>query len=248
MDAPLFYLPPEGGVGRTIELPPTESRHAIKVLRMKKGDAAIVVDGCGMAYRGFLEKVSSGVVTVAIHQTVRNFGEPVVRLTLAAGLSTAGKFDTVVQKTTELGASRIVPLTCAKSRVKLDDPKRAESKRNRLEKVAVAAMKQCRRSVRPRIEAPMSVSDFLHGPREYDVGIIFDPRPAHASLADVLGQSGVRNVAMLVGPESGFSPEEVSVARSAGFHVVGMGTRILRTETAAPVACALVMGALGELD
>ncbi len=248
MEAPLFHVPPDEVSGTSIELPAAEARHAVRVLRMKKGDPAIVVDGRGMAYRGFLEKTSAGAVTIAVHQTLRNLGEPIVKLTLAAGISTAGKFDTVVQKATELGASRIVPLTCAKARVKLDDPKRAESRRKRLSKVALAAMKQCRRSVCPSIDAPMLFGDFLAESPEYDRRIIFDSRPPHRLLADVLDGAGLRAVAVLVGPESGFSQEEILAARAAGFDVVGMGARVLRTETAAPVACALVMSALDELN
>lgn len=248
MEAPLFYVPPDKITGDSIDLPAAEARHATKVLRMRKGDAAVVVDGCGMAYRGILEKAGPKGGIIAVHQTVRNLGEPLVKLTLAAGLSTADKFDTVVQKATELGVSRIVPLTCSRAKVKVDDPKRAESKRKRLLKVAVAAMKQCRRSVCPAIEAPTPVGDFLSEAAAYESAIVFDPRPAHQPLDAVLDRRGIRRIAVLVGPESGLSGEEVSAAQSAGFSPVSLGARILRTETAAPVACALVMSALDELN
>lgn len=250
MDAPLFYVPPDKVTDTLIALPTPEARHAQKVLRMKKGDAVIVVDGCGRAYRGFLDKVGSSGVTVTVHQTLRNMGEPLVKLTLGAGLSTAGKFDTVVQKATELGASRIIPLACARSKVRLDDPKRATAKRKRLEKVAIAAMKQCRRSVCPAVSEPMSVAEFIDRfGGAHDRAIIFDPGSPTRPLGDVIGhERSPSGITVLVGPESGFAREEVEAARSAGFAAVTMGTRILRTETAAPVACALVMGALGELD
>lgn len=249
MEAPVFFAPPEAVDGDRIELPKLESHHALAVMRLKRGDIVLVVDGLGRAYRGEITQIGRNKnVRVLVHSQNRNFGEPVVRVTLAAGLSVGSKLDTIVQKATELGIKRFVPILSQRSRVKLEDAKRAASKVRRLEKVALAAIKQCRRSYRPEIAAPISFENFV---RETDPGssnLIFHPSDSSNSVAQSLPDENISRVTLLVGPEAGFSDEEVSAALSAGFSHVSLGSRVLRAETAAPVACALVMAHLGELS
>ena len=144
-----------------IALPAAEAHHAVAVMRLQEGERVIVVDGCGMAVRGEIVRASKNRVDVKPHADIRNFGEPSVRLTLAAGLSAGEKFDTVVEKGTELGVKRFVPIISEKSRVKLAEPSKAAARRTRLEKVALAAMKQCRRSYRPEIATPLTLRQFL---------------------------------------------------------------------------------------
>jgi 16S rRNA (uracil1498-N3)-methyltransferase len=178
---------------------------------------------------------------------VRNFGEPTVRLTLASGLSTGGKFDSVVDQATQLGVSRLVPVLGEKGRVKPEDPVRLQRRVTRWERVALAAMKQARRCVRPAISAPRSLADYLAEGDQGDLKIIFHPGAGQPTIDDLTGSGYRRRVSLLVGPESGFSEEEVALATSRGFRPAGLGRRILRTETAGPTACALVMHLLGEL-
>ena len=249
MTSPVFYAPPNKCSETIIELPAPEAHHALNVMRMKQGQTVVVVDGLGMAYRGELTNLSprDKKAEVSVISTFRNYGEPIVNLTLAAGLSTGFKFDTVVEKGTELGVKRFVPLLCEKSRVKVDDPKRAASKVTRLEKVAMSAIKQCRRSYRPDISAPTSFTKFLDETDPEACNLLFHPaRDAHP-LDHIEFTPAIRRVTILIGPESGFSRDETEAAISAGFRAVGLGQRILRTETAGPVVCALIMNSLGEL-
>lgn len=247
MSIPVFYAPPGNRTGDCISLPSTEAHHAAVVMRLSVGDRVIVVDGCGMGYRGEIRSVSKKAVEVAIIAEVRNFGECATRVTFAGGLSAGVKFDTVVEKGTELGVKRFVPIISEKSKVKLDDPARAASRRNRLEKVALAAMKQCRRSYRPEIATPLTLRQFLDESDRSDLNLAFLPGEKSVSLDAVQFASNVGRVSILVGPESGFSETEADRILSAGFTPVSLGPRILRTETAGPVAIALLMYALGEL-
>lgn len=248
MDAPIFYAPPEAIDGDHIELPKAESHHAVAVMRLKRADMVIVVDGLGQACRGEIDRIGRGKnVGVLVHARLRNFGEPIVRVTLAAGLSVGSKLDTIVQKATELGIKRFVPILSERSRVKLEDTKRAASKIKRLEKVAMAATKQCRRSYRPEIADPISYQSFVNEMDPAAANLIFHPSDSAASLGACLPDENVSRVTLLVGPEAGFSEEEVASAVAAGYHLVSMGRRVLRSETAAPVACALAMAHLGEL-
>lgn len=248
MEAPVFYAPPDRVEGDTIVLPPEEAHHAKQVLRLAVGDAVLVVDGEGLAYRGAISdlKVKRSAL-VQIHDRLRGLGEPMVKLTLAAGLSTAHKFDTIVQKGTELGVTRFVPLVTERSKVTLD-PRRASTRVARLAKVALAAMKQCRRSVLPQIGQPISLEDFLSETDRSDSLLMFHPDQKAVPLSSMAEDELGPRITALVGPESGFSAGEVVDAVKAGFEVVRLGDRVLRSETAGPAVCALLMFYCGELN
>ena len=249
MDLPIFHAPPESIQDDVITLSTAESRHAVKVLRLKRGDLVMVIDGLGRAYRGELAMgEGAGRRQVSIVQTLRGFGEPVVKLTLAAGLSTASKFDAVVQKGTELGVSRFIPLLTEKSKVRIEDPKKAASKQKRLERVALSAAKQSRRSLRPIITLPTTFDQMLEQVDKDDLNLVFHRDAPGTSSISQLANPDIRRVTALVGPESGFSADEIERAIAAGFQAISLGSRVLRTETAGPTVCALIMSALGELN
>ena len=248
MEPPVFYASPENISSDTITLSRTEAHHAVSVLRLSPGAIVLVVNGLGLAYRGELTQVSRTKATVKVHSEIRNLGEPSVRLTLAAGLSAADKFDTVVQRGTELGVKRFVPVLSEKSRVKIDSQKRSRTRVTRLERVALAAMKQCRRSYLPEIASPLDLELFLHEQNEDDLKLVFHPHPAGQPLDRNSLQGDTSRVTILVGPEAGFTADELSMAGEAGFVPITLGPRILRTETAGPVATALVLQLLGEFS
>ena len=245
---PVLYAPPENIQDGLILLPKTEAHHAVSVMRLKRASLVVVVDGLGTAYRSELVHVTGKKVTARVHAEQRNFGEPGVRVTLASGLSAGHKFDTTVEKGTELGVKRFVPILAERSRVKMDDPKRAGSRVKRLERVALAAMKQCRRSYRPDIALPTEFSSFLGEQEEGDLKLLFHPSSQATALEQVGCDFNSKRITVLVGPESGFSDEEVDQACATGFHLVALGERILRTETAGPVAVALLLQRLGEFS
>lgn len=245
---PLFYAPSRNRTGDVIELPAAEAKHAQAVLRLGKGTPVIVVDGLGTAFRGELTSgPRAGKVTVGVHAETRHFGESSVRLTLAAGLSVGSKFDEVIEKGTELGVRRFVPLITGKTKMKFDDPKRLASRLKRWEKVALAAMKQSRRSYLPHISTPTLLADFFPQVEPGSLNLIFHPDPSGSTFDSLTLEPENQRAYLMVGPESGFSDEEHRAAVQAGFESVRLGPRILRTETAGPVVCALVMNALGEL-
>jgi 16S rRNA (uracil1498-N3)-methyltransferase len=243
---PVFYAPPENRDGDRITLPADESKHCLRVMRLEVGAVVVVVDGLGMACRGEIEAVSGREVAVHVLSDVRGFGEPMVRLTLAAGLSVGAKFDSVVQRGTELGVSRFVPLLTEKSKVTIEEPGRAKTKLSRWRNVAAAAMKQCRRSYIPEIAAPTPYKSFLKQFERTDTGVIFHPGERVPALEQIGFPENLKRITVVIGPESGFTDTEIVEAEQAGFVRVGLGRRILRTETAGPVAVALVMAHLGE--
>jgi len=245
---PVFYVPPDRIENNTATLPSDEAKHAVRVMRLSVGAMIIVVDGLGTAYRAELTAASPRKVTARFHATVRDFGEANVHLTLAAGLSAGTRFDSVVQRGTELGVKRFVPLVTEKSKVVIADPRRARSRVTRLEKVALAAMKQCRRSIIPSIALPTTFDDFLSEHDTETTALVFHTGKQAGRFDDIFLDSQTRRITLLVGPEAGFTDDEAVRAIEAGFSPVSLGPRVLRTETAGPVVTALVMARLGELS
>jgi 16S rRNA (uracil1498-N3)-methyltransferase len=247
MEPPLFFAPPERISSDKIDLPASEAHHAVEVMRLRVGSPVIVIDGQGTAYRGELVLPKGNAAQVRVLSIHRNFGEPSIRLTLAAGLSTGYKFDEVVEKGTELGVKRFVPIISEKSKVKVEGVEKATTKTQRLEKVAMAAMKQCRRAYLPEISSPIDLKNFMKETDPDALNLMFAPTQEAESIDRIEIDDRVNRVTVLVGPESGFTPAEVHQASEKGYKLVSMGKRILRTETAGPVSVALVMIRLGEL-
>ena len=251
MEPPIFFAPPGAVQGKNIILPAAEAHHARTVLRIKKNSQVIVVDGLGKAFRGTVTRLSSRTVTIVeIQNEIRGFGEPFARVILAAGLSEGFKFDEVVQKCTELGIKKFVPLVTEKSRIKIRASAKFDNKLKRLKRVALGAMKQSRRSYCPVISPVMKLSDFLNSESKDEDSrkIIFHPVKQRRLIDHVKLLKNCKNVTILIGPESGFSDSEVETALANDFSPISLGERILRTENASPVACALVMYWLGELS
>jgi 16S rRNA (uracil1498-N3)-methyltransferase len=244
---PIFYVRPDkiGEDHAIIDGP--EARHARDVMRIRKGAAVIIVDGCGHGYRAEVIKVSRTGLECNLVNKTRHYGEPLRSVTLAAGLSAGFKFDEVIERATELGVGRLVPLLTEKSKVKVDNEERRKRKLNRWNKVALASMKQARRSVLPEISNPMLLRDFLESLPEDSPALMFDPNLAEFDLSKVSFGDNDKKVALIVGPESGFSREEVELGRRNGCRIVSLGKRILRTENASPSVLAVVMYLLGEL-
>jgi len=245
---PVFYVLPDRINEDVIIIKGSEAHHLQKVMRMKKGEPIMVVDGIGNAYRCEIDKIERGGVRGKILTRIRNFGEPLTRITLAAGLSVGYKFDDVIQRATELGVARIVPLMTEKSKVNFNDDQRVKTKVLRWRKVAVASIKQCARAYLPNIEAPMMLTRYLTDSDDLGHLIIFDPNSRGVAIQQYDLTRVNKGLTLIVGPESGFSRAEVDLAREKGAEVISLGGRILRTENAAPTALAVIMYKLGEFS
>ncbi len=249
MEPFVFYAPPESINGEDIILPRDEGHHARNVIRLKENSQVVVVDGLGTAYRGILSGISSHrETTVKVQNIVRNYGEPFVKLTLAAGLSEGYKFDNVVQQGTEVGVSAFVPVITEKSKIKIGDAAKAAARIKRLERVALSSMKQCRRSFCPTINSFVKFNNFIDSAAKDSLKLMFHPESAGNSFDRRKDMGGIKEVTVLIGPESGFSDAEIEKAILSGFKTVTMGPRWMRAETAAPVASALVLSWFGELS
>ncbi len=220
-----------------------ELHHLVDVVRLRKGDEITVLDGVGGIYE---VQLASCTRDVAIGQVKshRHIEPPAVEVTLFVGLPKSDKMDMIVQKATELGAHRIAPVLCQRS-VPHPSAERAERRAARWRHIAVEASKQSRRPFFP------TICDLLHfdkamGEFHTDLKLIFVPRVSLAAdadkLKDVVGRNaGAKEVSIFIGPEGGFTEDEVSRAISAGAVPISLGGNILRTETAAIAALAIVL-------
>jgi 16S rRNA (uracil1498-N3)-methyltransferase len=234
------HLPPdriEAGRGRLT----AEARHYLAdVLRLGPGAPVEVFDGLGGRYLGTLE---DGLETVALgpRQEARA-GAP--RISLLFAMARGEKADLVVQKATELGAARLVPFAAARSVVRLE-PSRAEARAGRWRRIAEEAARQCGRADVPAIAAPAGLDAALAGLPPGTESFVFHPGGASLSQVDAAGAAAL---AAVVGPEGGLTEEELAACRRAGAIAVSLGPRVLRAETAAIVAVALLQVRFGDLS
>lgn len=217
-----------------------EARHISSVLRLTKGALVRLTDGRGTAHICEIGDVGGKKVTCRVIKTVRGGGEPRLSLSLAVGLSTGAKFDTVIEKGTEVGVSRFVPLLTEKAKVKPVDKGAMTRKLNRWRRIAEAAVKQSGRSVIPEIDEPVSFDDYIASCDPAGT-VIFHPADRADSLTEITGSATGDSLHLVIGPESGFSPGEMEMAAKRGIRAISLGDRVLRTETAGVVLAALVI-------
>jgi 16S rRNA (uracil1498-N3)-methyltransferase len=239
-----FYAPPDAFARGFVTLPPDEARHAVTVLRHAAGDEIVVIDGVGGRHRVTLAQVGRDAARGRVTATEREAGEPPYALTVACGLvKNRGRYETFLEKATELGARRVVPLQTART-------EKQGLKQPRAENILLAATKQCGRSRLPTLDAPTPFAEALDAlAPEADLMLLAHeaaaPRPLARAVADHRAAHGVPDrLVVWVGPEGGFTDAEVEAAAAAGAVVVTLGPRRLRAETAAIAATALVASVL----
>jgi 16S rRNA (uracil1498-N3)-methyltransferase len=235
-----LFVPPEQ-IAALVRLDALQSRHLELVLRLAPGAELEVFDGRGSSWPARIE--SPGVLRLGARKGPEPSGADVW---LAQALAKGEKLDLVVQKATELGATRILPLAAERSVVRLDD-ERAERRTGRLRRIAQEAARQSGRSDVPAVDAPRTLAD-LAGLLRADPGrrgLLLDPEEHEVRLSHAA--RGALRLLLAVGPEGGFTPAERALAGEAGFTPVALGRLVLRTETAGLVALAIVQHLAGDL-
>jgi 16S rRNA (uracil1498-N3)-methyltransferase len=266
-----FYAPPEAFSpdGRSAKLSGDETRHLRNVLRLKSGDEIFLFDGAGKEFHCRVQTVPRDSTEVSVIKQVEAAQpESGLNLTLAIALLKGEKFDLVIQKATELGVTRIIPVITSRADVRIKSDDDAERKTTRWQRIVLEATKQCGRARLMKIEAPMMFSDLVRvgdtnsGARANAsddacapvallssyVRMMFTERQG-ASLAEALGdgKNGPQHLTALIGPEGGWADDEIEQACGAGWKIVTLGGRILRAETAAIVIATLIQHRFGDL-
>lgn len=233
-----FYIKQEDVKGSNLVLRGEESKHLIRVLRKQVGEKIFVTDGNDRMYEALIVDIGRRETVCKIGAVHTKFNEPLLNVTLAVSLlKNPARFDFMVEKATELGVRQIIPLRCERT-----IPSR--EKHDRLEKISIAAVKQCGRSWRPRISKVTKANDVFAASGGYGLRLIpHEKADSDQTIVHITGQHPQQNsILIAIGPEGGFSDKEMTAAKDAGFIAITLGSRRLRTETAAIVATMQILG------
>jgi 16S rRNA (uracil1498-N3)-methyltransferase len=242
--------------GSVVELGRDTASHLAKVLRARSGDEIILFNGDGREYTGAVEAVRGSRVSAAIGAARSADRESSFPITLVQCVPRGDRMDFIVQKATELGVARIVPVLSQRSIVRLDDAQ-AASKQAHWNAVAVSACEQCGRNRLPRIETPQPLLHYLGGMSPAAAGgflrLILEPeRTQYPRSGESTFSRGTSTkdagAEIAIGPEGGFAPEELEAFELSSFERVGLGPRVLRTETAAIAAIVVLQARFGDMS
>lgn len=244
--------------GSIVELARDTAAHLVKVLRARSGDELVLFNGDGREFSGTIETVRGSRVSASIGAARLIDRESPLRLTLVQCVPRGDRMDFIVQKATELGVSRIVPVLSQRSVVRLDDS-RAASKQSHWQAVAVSACEQCGRNQLPRIEAAQSLLNYLGtsapngATAQSTLRLVLEPERGLQAGGDTtpisLDEPGaIKSVEIAVGPEGGFAPDELEAFRLSAYGRLGLGPRVLRTETAAIAAIVMLQTRFGDMS
>jgi len=226
------------------ELTGDPARYVGRVLRLGPNDQLTLFDGRGGEYPATIMSLGKNNVTVSVGEHIKRNAESNLVIHLLQAISRGDRMDIVVQKATELGIHRITPVITEYSIVRLE-PKRAEKRLHHWRGISASACEQSGRNILPVIDLPQPLRNWL-GENMQAPGERLILKPGGKdSLKSV--DSDVKGLVLLIGPEGGFSDPEYELAESTGFTAIGLGDRILRTETAAVAAIAALQALFGDL-
>ncbi len=243
MRIPRVYLPVPLQVGFSVPLAEAAVHHVIRVLRLAPGAALVVFNGQGGEFHGVLTEARRRAARIDITGFIAREVESPLPVLLAQGVSKSERMDFTIQKAVELGVAGIVPVLVQRSVVHLGE-ERLVKRLQRWRGVIAAACEQCGRNRLPALMEPVCLSDWLSQDRRTGQGLVLHPDAQHR-LNAVARPAGP--VHLLIGPEGGLSPAEITAAEAAGFISIQLGPRIMRTETAGLATLAALQALWGDL-
>jgi 16S rRNA (uracil1498-N3)-methyltransferase len=240
--------------GSVVELPRETGAHLAKVLRARSGDEVVLFNGDGREFTGAVEKVQGSRVSASIGAARMIDRESPFQLTLVQCVPRGDRMDFIVQKATELGVVRIIPVLSQRSVVRLDEGQ-AASKQLHWRAVAVSACEQCGRNRLPIVAAPQPLLNYLGALAQANesLRLVLEPERARrtergAQSIDIAFPQSVSLAEIAIGPEGGFAPEELEAFDLSSFSRVSLGPRVLRTETAAIAAIVVLQARFGDMS
>ncbi len=241
------FVPPDAIAASLVTITSPETLHHLsRVLRVRVGDQLECCDGDGHVYAGPVASVSASALTMTIERQWQE-ARPVVLLTLAQALIKPAHFEWVLQKATELGVERIIPLVTARTTSRLVNASEDSQRLKRWRTIVQGAAAQSERSRLPSVSAPQPFDVVIDGFGQSPV-LLLTPAEGTQRLTE-LGADTLAHpeLVVMIGPEGDFSPEEIAYAKARGAHLVGLGRRPLRAETAAVAVLAILQHRLGVL-
>ncbi len=242
-----FFVEQSAIAGSTATITGPDARHITTVLRYKPGERIGLFDGKGLEFEARIGAISPGKVDVSILRRFPSTAESSVQITVAQAFLKERKMDGLLRQLTELGITRWIPFFAQRSMPR-PDKRQLSSRMKRWEKIAKEGLKQCRRGRIPEICDAVSFEDVLTLGQSSDLKIAFwegEFDPVHGNLPKP--DREFKSIFALLGPEGGFSTQEIERARDQGFVTVTLGPRILRAETATIAACVLLQYVYGDM-
>ena len=243
---PKFFVSPSELQGNFLVLTGENANHA-KVLRLKTGEHVTVCDGQGTDYSCTVSDVSGEQVSLVVHAKTPSEAEPPVYCRVFMALSKADKFEHVVQKATELGASEIIAFPSARSVVKFDE-KTLSKKLDRWQKIADSAAGQSGRGRIPKVLAAKDFAQALTMAGQSELVLLPYENEQQLSIRSALSAASCKSISIITGPEGGFEPSEIALAQAQNVRICTLGPRILRCETAPLCALTAALYACGAFD
>lgn len=244
-----FFTEPDNIKANTASIT-EDAMHITKVLRMQEGDMITLFDGTGYEYTAKLTNINKDVCTAEIISKNMSTLEPDTKVTIYQGIPKSGKMEGIIQKSVELGVYAIVPVEMDRCVAKLDGGKKQSERIKRWNKVAVEAAKQCGRGILPEVKEPVSFKTAIEQMKSGGLPLMpyeILSSSKDSSVKNVLSQNNNTEISVIIGPEGGFSDSEAEYAKSNGINLVGLGKRILRTETVSSAVLAIIMYEKNEM-
>lgn len=238
-----FYVNPEQIQEATVTILGSDVNHIKNVLRMKQGDEIIICNGQGKDCCCIIKEVSDSVIEAEIQSTKESDTELTARVTLFQGLPKKDKMELIIQKAVELGVYEIIPVMTARSVMKLDDKKKEDKKLERWQSIAESAAKQSGRGFIPKIMPVHSYKEAIKKAGTFDLSVIpYENARGIQLTREIIGSLKAHTtIGILIGPEGGFEPSEIELARTNDIMPISLGRRILRTETAGFAILSMMM-------
>ncbi len=236
---PKFFVDKNNIGEKNIEITGDDAKHISTVLRAKVDEEIIICDGYGTDYLCRLIGINKKQVLAEIIKKYENKNEPELKITLYQGLPKGDKMELVIQKCVEIGVDRIVPVITDNTVVKIGD--KAEKKNLRWNKIAESAAKQCGRGKIPHVDKILSFKDAVKASKNLDNAIIPYENEKDVSIREFVKSFIGKSIGIFIGPEGGFSENEIKLCGENGITSVSLGKRILRTETAGLVTSVILL-------
>ncbi len=240
-----FIIEKINSIPSTLQIKGQDALHMSKVLRLNTKDRIEVTDGNGNDFLAEIQSLTHDIVAIKILEQIKSKTESELKITLCTGMLKDKKMDMIIKHVTQLGITKWIPFFCKRS-IPTPDLKRIEKRHARWQTISRESLKQCQRSYLPRLMLPVSFETLIEKTNAYDLKIAFWEK-ASRPLKKVEHYDSVKNIMILIGPEGGFTQEEIRLAKEKEFLSYSLGPRILRAETASISACTLIQHLYGDI-
>ncbi len=225
-----------------------DAHHIERVLRMRIGEELMIVINRKVQWLGEIDSMTEGRVGVKLLFHIERTDTQAIRILLYQGVPKSDKMDWIVQKATELGVMEICPVQMKRSVSRIDKQDKAEKKQKRWQRIADEAAKQSKRVTIPEVKLPMSFSEMIKGiPEDVQILVAYEDEKKQGLHEQLKSLDKAKPIAVVIGPEGGYELDEIQMLRDRGAKIVGLGPRILRTETASLAFIALLQYECGDL-